>query len=87
MFDWSGDNGDMSGKKLGKSHGNLISCVSGNPALLDVIMLRILPDYFPSYMPHSAIYEDYCIICYKLNVFLPNPLLSVKSVNYSESIV
>ena len=56
MSDWSGDNGDMSGKKLGKSQGNLISCVSGNPAFLDVIMLRILPDYFPPYMPHSAIY-------------------------------
>ena len=27
MFDWSGKNGDMSGK----SQGILISCVSGNP--------------------------------------------------------
>ena len=28
MFDWSGKNGD----KSGKSQGILISCVSGNPA-------------------------------------------------------
>ena len=31
MFDWSGKNGDKSGKRLGKSQGILTSCVSGNP--------------------------------------------------------
>ena len=35
MFDWSEKNGD----KSGKSHGILISCVSGNP---ETVQLRLL---------------------------------------------
>ena len=74
MFDWSGKNGDESGK----SQGILISCVSGNPVIYGHNCTLESGAQYPyiaqQQVRHASLYFEQGLVSYHVSVVL-GPLL------------